>query len=39
YVYAFEKVSNGANIDSHDDDDEDSQRHNLSQLQRVLQSS
>ncbi|CAF4465887.1 unnamed protein product, partial [Rotaria sp. Silwood2] len=38
YLYAFEKISNGENIDSHDDDDEDSKRRNVSQLQRVPQS-
>jgi len=38
YLYAFEKISNGENIDSRDDDDEDSKRRNVSQLQRVPQS-
>ena len=38
YLYAFEKISNGENIDSHDDDDEDSKRRTASQLQRVPQS-
>ncbi|CAF3391643.1 unnamed protein product [Rotaria sp. Silwood1] len=38
YLYAYEKISNGENIDSHDDDDEDSKRRNVSQLQRVPQS-
>ncbi|CAF0819193.1 unnamed protein product [Rotaria sordida] len=39
YLYAFEKISNGENIDLHDDDDDEhSKRHNVSQLQRVLQS-
>lgn len=37
YLYAFEKISNGENIDSHEDDDEDSKRRNVSQLQRVPQ--
>jgi hypothetical protein len=37
YLYAFEKVSNGEHIDSRDDDDEDSKRRNVSQLQRVPQ--
>jgi AT-rich interactive domain-containing protein 2 len=38
YLYAFEKISNGEHIDSRDDDDEDSKRRNVSQLQRVPQS-
>lgn len=38
YLYAFEKISNGENIDSRDDDDEDSKRRNVSHLQRVPQS-
>jgi AT-rich interactive domain-containing protein 2 len=38
YLYAYEKISNGENIDSRDDDDEDSKRRNVSQLQRVPQS-
>ena len=37
YLYAFEKISNGENIDSRDDDDEDSKRRNVSHLQRVPQ--
>ncbi|CAF0944579.1 unnamed protein product [Adineta ricciae] len=38
YLYAFEKISNGENIDSRDDDDEDSKRRNVSHMQRVPQS-
>ncbi|CAM4779810.1 unnamed protein product [Rotaria magnacalcarata] len=38
YLYAFEKISNGENIDSRDNDDEDAKRRNVSQLQRVPQS-
>jgi AT-rich interactive domain-containing protein 2 len=38
YLYAFEKISNGENIDSRDDDDEDSKRRTVSYLQRVPQS-
>ena len=37
-MYAFEKISNGENIDSYDDEDEDSKRRTISQLQRVPQS-
>jgi AT-rich interactive domain-containing protein 2 len=38
YLYAFEKISNGENIDSRDDENEDSKRRTVSQLQRVPQS-
>ncbi len=38
YLYAFEKISHGENIDSHDDENEDSKRRTVSQLQRVPQS-
>ncbi|CAF3954689.1 unnamed protein product [Rotaria sp. Silwood2] len=38
YLYAFEKISNGENIDSRDDENEDSKRRTTSQLQRVPQS-
>jgi len=35
YLYVFEKISHGENIDAHDDDDEDSKRRTVSHLQRV----
>ncbi|CAF3386863.1 unnamed protein product [Rotaria sp. Silwood1] len=38
YLYAFEKINNGENIDSHDDENEDAKRRTTSQLQRVPQS-
>ncbi|CAF3391393.1 unnamed protein product [Rotaria socialis] len=38
YLYAFEKISNGENIDSRDDENEDSKRRTVSHLQRVPQS-
>ncbi len=38
YLYAFEKISNGENIDSYDRDSDDSKRRTTSYLQRVPQS-
>ncbi len=37
-MYAFEKISNGEVIDSHDGDNDDSKRRTVSYLQRVPQS-
>jgi hypothetical protein len=38
YLYAFEKISNGETLDLRDDENEDSKRRTVSQLQRVPQS-
>jgi len=38
YLYAFEKITNGENLDLRDDENEDSKRRTVSQLQRVPQS-
>ncbi|CAF0764009.1 unnamed protein product [Adineta steineri] len=38
YLYAFEKISHGENIDSHDNDNDDSKRRTISYLTRVPQS-
>ncbi|CAF0786971.1 unnamed protein product [Didymodactylos carnosus] len=35
YLYVYEKISNGENVDAHDEDDEDSKRRTVSHLQRV----
>ncbi len=38
YLYAFEKINNGESLDLHDDENDDSKRRTISQLQRVPQS-
>ena len=38
YLYAYEKVSNGENIDAFDGENDDAKRRTYAQLQRVPQS-